>query len=134
MTDVPREFQLDAKPLMELLRGFIFGNKETRLANAVNAAQIVKEANATVTSAAIFTIPGTDNMQQQFSVLIVVTDEVSGKGRYTTSGRQPTAAGAGAPLTSGGAFTTIFGNDAIRKFQLIAETGNTLNVWYGLYQ
>jgi hypothetical protein len=136
-----QEFLLDAKDLMALLRqmagylfSFVTGTKDLRLLQAGNAAALVKEGNVVVTDAAIFTIPGTDNMQQQFSSLVFATDEISGKGRYLTSGRQPTAGGQGVPLPTAGAIAEITGNDQIRKFQIIAETGNTLNLWYGLFQ
>jgi hypothetical protein len=136
-----QEFLLDAKDLMTLLRqmagylfSFVTGDKALRLLQAGNAAQLVREGNVTVTDAAIFTIPGTDNMQQQFSSLVFATDEISGKGRYLTSGRQPTAAGQGVPVPTGGALAEITGNDQIRKFQIIGETGQTLNLWYGVFQ
>jgi hypothetical protein len=132
--DEVRNFSLDAHGLMAFLRSWVFGTKEVRLQQAANAAGIVKEANTTVDGTAVFTVPGTDNMQQAFSTLIIVTDETSGKGRYLTSGRLPTAAGAGIPLPTGGAFAVITGNDQIRKFAVIAETGQTLNLWWGLFQ
>jgi hypothetical protein len=132
-----QDFQLDARPLMDALRqliGLLTNDKAQRLLTAQNAAAVVKEGNLTITDADVVTIPNTDNQQQQFSTLIIVTDETSGKGRYLTSGRRPTAGGQGIPLPTGGAIAEITGNDQIRKFQIIGETGQTLNLWYGLFQ
>jgi ABC-type glycerol-3-phosphate transport system substrate-binding protein len=113
---------------------FLNNDRELRLMQSQNAAQLVSSGNATVTDAATFAIPGADNSQQRFSLCIVVTDEDSGKGRFEF-GKVPTAAGdVGAPFPSGGAYVPIRGNDQIRKFLLIGETGETLNVWWGLYQ
>jgi hypothetical protein len=120
--------------IAEYLWKWLNQDRELRLLQAQNAPAIAAESNATVTDAAAFSIPNTDNMQILYSTLIVATDEASGKGRYLTSGRRPSALGQGAPLPSGGAIVKVRGNEQIRKFQLIGETGQTLNVWWALYQ
>jgi hypothetical protein len=108
--------------------------RDLRLLQAQNAATIAREANVTVTDAAIFVIPDTSNMAILYSTLVVMTDEASGNGLYNMSGRRPTAAGQGAYWPSGGAILNVRGNEQIRKFQIIAATGKTLNVWWALYQ
>ena len=133
----PTEFFVNApgiKQIADYLWSLLRNDRDLRLLQASNAAQVVAEANQTVTDAAVFSVPDTNNMQRGYSVLIIVTDETSGKGRYLTSGRAPTPAGQGIPLPTGGAFAVITGNDQIRRFQIIAETGQTLNLWYGLFQ
>lgn len=137
----PQEVFLQLGDLMNLLRqnaGYLWSllknDKDLRLLQATNAPQIVREANQTVTDAAVFSIPFSDNQQQQFSALVVISDEASGKGRFSLSNRAPSAGGNGAAFPSGGARIVIRGNDQIRKFQIIGETGATLNLWYALYQ
>jgi hypothetical protein len=131
------EFVVNApgvKQILVYLYAWLKNDRELRLLRSQNAAAPAYEQNVTVTDAAIYTIPGTSNLQQDFSMLIVMTDQASGKGRFLTSGRRPTPTGQGSPFPSGGAIVPVRGNDQIRKFQLVAETGETLNVWWGLYQ
>ena len=131
------EFFINA-PGVKQIAGYLYAwlknDRELRLLRSQNAAVAAYEQNATVTDAGVYTIPRTDNLQQDFAFLIVMSDQASGKGRFLTSGRRPTATGQGAPFPSGGAIVPIRGNDQIRKFQIIAETGETLNLWWGLYQ
>jgi len=137
----PTKFTVEAPGLIQMilqvlqyLWKLITNDKELRVQRSQNAPQILKENNVTVDSTAVFTIPGADSMQQTFTTLLVVTDEASGKGRYNVSGRAPTAAGQGIPVPSGGTFIEVEGNVAIRQFAIIAESGQTLNVWYGVLQ
>ena len=122
------------KQVLNYLWASLNNARELRLLQSQNAAAPVSEANVLVTDAAVFAVPNTENMAILYSMLVIATDESSGRGRYLASGRRPTAAGQGIQFPSAGASVTIFGNDQIRKFQIIAETGQTLNLWWGLFQ
>jgi hypothetical protein len=122
------------KQILNYMWAALNNARELRLLQSQNAPAPVSEANVTVNDAGTFQVPGTDNMAILYSMLVVATDEASGRGRYLSSGRRPTATGQGIPWPSAGASVTIRGNDQIRKFQIIAETGQVLNVWWGLFQ
>lgn len=90
--------------------------------------------SATLTDAAIIDIPEARSGQETFYSCSVMFQSTAGSGRYTVNGTPPKATGTGLPIPSGGGQLTISGMDNIRKFRMIAETGQTLNFVYQLFK
>jgi len=71
---------------------------------------------------------------QVFSYAYITTDNLSGFGRYMIDGTNPTPAGRGFQIIDQGAAILIAGNDNIKGFRMVAETGQTLNYSINLFQ
>lgn len=81
---------------------------------------------ATVTAAAVVRISRVAAAAESFSILMITFSETSGRGRYQITGGEPTAAGVGMPIISGGTTLIIKGVDNINNFKMVAETGQTM--------
>lgn len=79
-----------------------------------------------VADTAVSVITRVASQAESYSVLIVQFSETSGRGRYQITGANPTAAGVGMPIISGGSQLTIRGVDNINNFKMIAETGQAM--------
>ena len=71
---------------------------------------------------------------QVFSYAYITTDNLSGFGRYMIDSTDPTPAGRGFQVLDQGAAILIAGNENIRGFRLVAQTGQTLNYSINLFQ
>jgi hypothetical protein len=80
----------------------------------------------TVADTAVVKLTRTQAQAENYSILIVTFSETSGRGRYQITGSDPTAAGVGMPIISGGSTLTIRGIDNINNFRMIAETGQAM--------
>lgn len=93
---------------------------------------ITSDAIAVADTAAV-NIADAQDESQDFSIAELTFTSGSGSARYSMT-RIPTAAGFGVPFAAGGGRITIRGTWNIRKFQIIAETGQTLSFTYVLYK
>jgi hypothetical protein len=83
-------------------------------------------SQGTVTDTAVTAIARVQSQSENFSILLIQFSETSGTGRFLVTGANPTAAGFGMPILSGGTTLTIRGVDNINQFRMIAETGQTM--------
>lgn len=81
---------------------------------------------ATVGATSVVRIARVAAAAESFSILMITFSETSGRGRYQITGGEPTAAGVGMPIISGGTTLIIKGVDNINNFRMIAETGQTM--------
>lgn len=79
-----------------------------------------------VTDAAVERIDRLAADTEAWSILYIQFSQPSGTGRYLITGTNPTAAGFGMPILSGGSQLIIRGVDNINNFRMIAETGQTM--------
>ena len=70
---------------------------------------------------------------ETYSLLLVALDRTSGAGRWLCHGETPTAAGYGVPVEGGESFT-VCGRGNIDDFQIIAETGATVDAIFYLFK
>lgn len=80
----------------------------------------------TVTDTDVSTIQRVQSQAEEYSILLLQFSETSGRGRYLITGANPSAAGVGMPIISGGTQLTIRGVDNINNFRMISETGQTM--------
>jgi hypothetical protein len=79
-----------------------------------------------VVDTAITVVARVQAQAESYSIMIIQFSETSGRGRYQMTGANPTAAGVGMPIISGGTQLTIRGVDNINNFKMIAETGQAM--------
>lgn len=80
----------------------------------------------TVTDTAVSTVLRLAAQAEVWSILMIQFSEASGRGRFLITGANPSAAGFGMPILSGGTLLTIKGVDNINNFRMIAETGQSM--------
>src|SRR5687767_12250712 len=98
------------------------------------AARVAAKLQGTMTDAAILTVPRASQGTEVYSFLIIIFETTAGSGRYWTDGENPTAAGSGIQIPSGGAVIEIEGHEQIKNFKAIGETGQTLPFVWQLYR
>lgn len=81
-----------------------------------------------VVDTAVSVIDEAQDESQEWSIAMLQFTAGSGLGRYDPTGGQPTATGSrGLQFASGGGMMIIRGVWNIRKFRIIAETGNAMS-------
>jgi hypothetical protein len=123
--------------IIEILELFVKDSWSLRKQQALNAARPVYRTGAALTGGAVLSIPQAQQSDQVFSFLLFVTDENSGKGRYTLDSTDPNTATTppeGLPIFNAGFEILIAGHENIKGFRAKAETGATLNYTYELFQ
>jgi hypothetical protein len=88
----------------------------------------------TVVDTAVTVIGRVQARAENYSILQIQFSSTSGLGRWLCTGADPSAAGFGMPILSGGAFLEIRGVDNIENFKMIAETGQTMQYNALLYK
>lgn len=118
--------------LVQILEAFADGDARLRLLQAQNAPQAKVQVNVTVDDSTVVVIDAAQSGARDFAFLLVAFDENSGAGRYSImDGVTPLADGSsGLPIVSGGGVVQVQGSANIKAFQMIAETGQSLNAAY----
>jgi len=120
--------------IVDQLDRFITNDSRLRRTQSLNATAIKFFGQGVEAAGVVRTITEARGGANIFSFAVLITDENSGRGRYTIHGEEPTAAGRGFPIPSGGTVIEISGWENIRNFKWINETGETLNWTYGAFQ
>lgn len=123
-------FELTASDVRRIrdLMGLLAG--DPRLAET---AQVFLAATA-VTDAAVVSIAEAQEETRLWSLLFLQFTQASGRLRFDITGGNPTAAGRGIQIPSGGGEFLLRGTENIRRFRLITETGELANFSGILFQ
>ena len=119
--------------LVQQLGALLKSDATLRAIQSVNARTQQAFRQGTLTANAIEKATEAQNGNVTFDTLVVMFQDTSGHGRFRADGIAPTPAGGGFPIPAGGGILTIQGKTNIQQFQMIAETGATLDFAYGLF-
>src|SRR5262245_24411471 len=124
--------ELLLSPDLAFLRDEAIGRQRVRAEQSLNAPRATYYQQGIIDATTVHRI-NSDELRMNaviFSFMVLVLDKSAGDGRYMINGDLPTAAGHGIQLAGGnGAGTTVLtltGQENMRSFRIIAETGNLL--------
>ena len=126
------------RKILDILTWFAQDSWDLRRQQALNAARVAYSSfGGTLTGSVVLNIPQAQASDQVFSFLVFTTDAGSGTGRYRIDSQNPnvsTSPPQGLPIFTGGYEITIQGHENIKGFRVMAESGQTLNYSYHLFQ
>jgi hypothetical protein len=113
------------RKLDESITLFVENDLKLRRTQAGNSPLAIGFQQGTIVDTAITRFDAAQTGAQKFSYIEVLIEDTAGSCRYTLDASDPSAAGRGHKIPAGGSTLTIPGDENIKNFKIVAETGNT---------